>query len=264
MANELSQTTVGPIQPRENGFYVVTGGTCIVTASRGIDIPRIPGNISADMQLCEVKIPNNISVYLQKKWEDTWKNKKYSQLSKLKVGTGKSWFRWAGSRYNTRLGSFSKEITIEMNQEENINIYMGMNVFYNGCASYAGGGYSNYGGVCNWTLYYKDGSTQTGTFRTARYYGNTGDVGSWNCSEHTHHIITSSKPTLKIVAKFNFNNAWGRFHDIGDRGPNNSAYTGQINEEGTRYFSGDISKFDIFNHFGILPDVGNIEKEVNF
>lgn len=246
-----------------NWFYTVTGGACIVTAGRNVSIPKIPGKLSADMELCEVSLPNNISSYLQKKWSNNWKNRYYSQLPKLKVGTGKAWFRWAGSRYNGSLENFSKTITVQLNQEENINIYMGLNVYYNGCASHRGAGYYNYPGVCNWTLYYKDGTTETGVFRT-RYYNITHDIGSWNCSEHTHYIKTTTKPTLKIVAQFNFNNAGAVWHDVGDRGPNNSAYTGQINEEGTRYFSGDITKFDIFNNFGTLPNIGNLTKEINF
>lgn len=50
-----------------NWFYTVTGGACIVTAGRNVSIPKIPGKLSADMELCEVSLPNNISSYLQKK-----------------------------------------------------------------------------------------------------------------------------------------------------------------------------------------------------
>ena len=49
-----------------NWFYTVTGGACIVTAGRNVSIPKIPGKLSADMELCEVSLPNNISSYLQK------------------------------------------------------------------------------------------------------------------------------------------------------------------------------------------------------
>lgn len=263
MADEKIKAVVEPIEPRANWFNTVVGGACMVTAGRGVDIPKIPGKVSADMQLCEVSIPNRMSVYLQKKWPDAWTGKYYSRLPKLKVGTGKCWFRWAGSRYNNSLGGFSKEITLQLNQDENINIYMGLNVYYNGCASHSGRDFYNYPGVCNWTIYYKDGSNETGVFRT-RYYNITHDIGSWNCSEHVHYIKTTTKPVLRVVANFVFNNAGAVWHDVGDRGPNNSAYTGQINEEGTRYFSGDITGFDIFNNFGTLPNVGNATREVSF
>ena len=263
MADEKIKAVVEPIEPRANWFNTVVGGACMVTAGRGVDIPKIPGKVSADMQLCEVSIPNRMSVYLQKKWPDAWTGKYYSRLPKLKVGTGKCWFRWAGSRYNNSLGGFSKEITLQLNQDENINIYMGLNVYYNGCASHSGRDFYNYPGVCNWTIYYKDGSNETGVFRT-RYYNITHDIGSWNCSEHVHYIKTTTKPVLRVVANFVFNNAGAVWHDVGDRGPNNSAYTGQINEEGTRYFSGDITGFDIFNNFGTLPNVGNVTREVSF
>ena len=263
MADEKIKAVVEPIEPRANWFNTVVGGACMVTAGRGVDIPKIPGKVSADMQLCEVSIPNRMSVYLQKKWPDAWTGKYYSRLPKLKVGTGKCWFRWAGSRYNNSLGGFSKEITLQLNQDENINIYMGLNVYYNGCASHSGRDFYNYPGVCNWTIYYKDGSNETGVFRT-RYYNITHDIGSWNCSEHVHYIKTTTKPVLRVVANFVFNNAGAVWHAVGDRGPNNSAYTGQINEEGTRYFSGDITGFDIFNNFGTLPNVGNVTREVSF
>ena len=263
MADEKIKAVVEPIEPRANWFNTVVGGACMVTAGRGVDIPKIPGKVSADMQLCEVSIPNRMSVYLQKKWPDAWTGKYYSRLPKLKVGTGKCWFRWAGSRYNNSLGGFSKEITLQLNQDENINIYMGLNVYYNGCASHSGRDFYNYPGVCNWTIYYKDGSNETGVFRT-RYYNITHDIGSWNCSEHVHYIKTTTKPVLRVVANFVFNNAGAVWHYVGDRGPNNSAYTGQINEEGTRYFSGDITGFDIFNNFGTLPNVGNVTREVSF
>lgn len=263
MADEKIKAVIEPIEPRANWFNTVVGGACMVTAGRGVDIPKIPGKVSADMQLCEVSIPNRMSVYLQKKWPDAWTGKYYSRLPKLKVGTGKCWFRWAGSRYNNSLGGFSKEITLQLNQDENINIYMGLNVYYNGCASHSGRDFYNYPGVCNWTIYYKDGSNETGVFRT-RYYNITHDIGSWNCSEHVHYIKTTTKPVLRVVANFVFNNAGAVWHDVGDRGPNNPAYTGQIQEEGTRYFSGDITGFDIFNNFGTLPNVGNATREVSF
>lgn len=263
MADEKIKAVVEPIEPRANWFNTVVGGACMVTAGRGVNIPKIPGKVSADMQLCEVSIPNRMSVYLQKKWPDAWTGKYYSRLPKLKVGTGKCWFRWAGSRYNNSLGGFSKEITLQLNQDEDINIYMGLNVYYNGCASHSGRDFYNYPGVCNWTIYYKDGSNETGVFRT-RYYNITHDIGSWNCSEHVHYIKTTTKPVLRVVANFVFNNAGAVWHDVGDRGPNNPAYTGQIQEEGTRYFSGDITGFDIFNNFGTLPNVGNVTREVSF
>ena len=263
MADKKIKAVVEPIEPRANWFNTVVGGACMVTAGRGVDIPKIPGKVSADMQLCEVSIPNRMSVYLQKKWPDAWTGKYYSRLPKLKVGTGKCWFRWAGSRYNNSLDGFSKEITLQLNQDEDINIYMGLNVYYNGCASHSGRDFYNYPGVCNWTIYYKDGSNETGVFRT-RYYNITHDIGSWNCSEHVHYIKTTTKPVLRVVANFVFNNAGAVWHDVGHGGPNNPAYTDQIQEEGTRYFSDDITGFDIFNNFGTLPNVSNVTREVSF
>ena len=139
---------------------------------------------------------------------------------------------------------------------------MGGFVYWNGLASHRGAGYYQYPLTMTATVTYLDNTSETFILRSP-YINITHDIGGWTSFHKIGQVYQTSKKIKHIRVTSSYLNAGAEWHDIGDRGMNNSQYNSNFIGGRGGYFFNQLFNIDYTSKFN-LPNFGgsNIIEEV--